>query len=121
MKLLLCAECLDIVKLIWRERGCVCGRSRGLLTEGGTAHFTGPALPLETSEHGLKSAVRDKKSAAPIRITLYVVSQDEVTASKERLSRLDTWVNAKRKRKGSTRKGCKNPKTSKPWASRRKR
>lgn len=115
MKLLLCTECLDIVKLLWRERRCSCGRSCGTVAENGTGHFTGPALPLEAPDVGIKSAITQKPSPnCPTRICFYIVPADEVALDPE-----DRWVNKKKRRYKVAAKKKRLPKHAKPYARRR--
>lgn len=90
MQLLLCTQCRDILKLIWRARQCACGQCSGLIVERGekcVGHFTGPALPLETPDLGVQGAIRDghKPRGAAWRLVLHVVDpkavEDEVLPS----------------------------------------
>ena len=83
MHLLLCTECRDILKLIWRARCCACGLSSGLIVERGerqVGHFTGPALPLEAADLSVKAVLHNPHhpNGSPVRLVLRVVDPEAV-------------------------------------------
>lgn len=102
MKLILCSRCRDILKLIFRPRTCACGKSSGYCDEHGTAHFAGPANPIEISDLSIKSALDElpNGNGTPSRLIAWMVPQQEVARKfTER-----TWHVAKKKRKGKSRR-----------------
>lgn len=116
MQLLLCSECRDVFKLVCLERSCFCGRVIGLRTEYGVAHFTGPAIPMEIPDVGLKSALSQEPptNGNRVRMNLYLISPDEVSDGDDR------W--RKKHRKYKPRKKKRNmPAHAKPWRRKKKR
>lgn len=57
MKLLFCTICHDVLRLTRAERACVCGRCRGLYTDGTNAEVWGPNLVLGFSNWSFAEAI----------------------------------------------------------------
>lgn len=57
MKLIVCLECSDIVKLrkVWRT--CHCGRSRGVYKNEKDATVSGPCVPLGILNRSFRTAI----------------------------------------------------------------
>jgi len=102
VRLILCSECHDTLKLIFRPRTCSCGKSSGYCDEHGVAHFAGPGIPMEISEHSLKSALaRPSNNGTPTRLIAWLVPPTEI--EKPFLER--QWHgNVKKKAKGKSRR-----------------
>lgn len=75
MKLLLCKECQDIVRLIDTRRVCKCGKVGGKYTDGLNAIYFGDmAVPLGLSNGTLVNAVRKRpESGMGENFTAFVV------------------------------------------------
>lgn len=79
MKLLLCSQCLDALKLIFRPRTCCCGKSSGYCDEHGIAHFAGPAAPMEIADTSLKSALnKPNTNGTQTRVIAWLVASNEI-------------------------------------------
>ena len=60
MKLILCVECHDVVRLIREERECLCGKSGGrYLEDFMSAEYWGEAVPIGFDNRILSEAVED--------------------------------------------------------------
>lgn len=57
MKLILCTECTDIVRLIQEKRTCRCGLSSGEYTDRLNAVYEGPCIPLGINNQSLVRAI----------------------------------------------------------------
>lgn len=65
MKLILCPECNDVVKLHTEARACRCGASVGrYMKDGMHASFQGKAVPLAIDNESLSRAVRSYNGCA---------------------------------------------------------
>ena len=102
MRLILCPQCRDTLKLIFRPRTCACGKSSGYCDEHGVAHFAGPAIPMEISDHSLKSGLaHPSTNGSPTRVIAWLVPSTEI--EKPYLER--QWHgNAPKRRKGKSRR-----------------
>lgn len=58
MKLLLCPECNDIIRLIKVPRKCRCGKTSGAYIGNIKAYYTGKGVPIGISNESLSYAVR---------------------------------------------------------------
>jgi len=58
MKLLLCPECQDVVRLFNDWRTCRCGRVRGRYVNDRLAEYAGPAVPLGFHNGSLLEAMQ---------------------------------------------------------------
>ncbi len=119
MQLLLCTECRDVLKLIWRARSCACGLSSGLIVERGerqVGHFTGPALPLEAADLSVKSVLHrpHNPNGSPVRLVLHVVDPKSVDSDVPASMR-----GGVRYRPRKTKRHL--PKSAKPFAQKRRR
>ena len=76
MKLILCPECQDVVKLIMEEtRSCKCGRSSGKYLDPLYAEISGKAIPLGFDNGMLRNAVVNRRKAGKgVRFDAFVIS-----------------------------------------------
>ena len=76
MKLILCPECHDVVKLIQEEtRSCKCGKSSGKYRDELNAEISGKAIPLGFDNSELRKAVLNRrKTGRGIRFAAFVIS-----------------------------------------------
>ena len=59
MKLILCLDCLDVVRLIQgKRRSCECGGCSGLYVDDLNAEIEGPCVPIGMANGSLASAIR---------------------------------------------------------------
>jgi len=61
MKLLLCLECEDIVKLTINKKKCACGKSWGQYLDCKNAEYYGPCLPIGFDNTSFSVALKARK------------------------------------------------------------
>lgn len=59
MKLIMCRECHDVIKLIHEERACRCGKSSGKYINRIVVEIQGPCVPIGIDNHSMTSAIQE--------------------------------------------------------------
>lgn len=85
MKLLLCKNCQDIVRLYDFQRYCKCGNTGGRYLDHKKAVYSGEfAVPLGINNHSMLAAVMDQlDSGTGIEFTAFVISKNDKNFERE--------------------------------------
>lgn len=67
MKLILCKECEDVIKLQYEMRFCKCKKSYGKYVKDAYAEYAGPCVPLGLQNLSLATAIRNQPLFSPGR------------------------------------------------------
>ena len=88
MKLILCTDCQDIVKLDCEERKCKCGNSGGKYLDGGLyAKVWGNCIPLGIDNNSLKDGIQYVSNARDYwSIEAFLINEDKCNTI-ERISK----------------------------------
>lgn len=77
MKLILCYECEDVVRLVSTMRACSCGRASGRYVDDLNAEISGTAIPLSFANRSLAEACLARPdSGLGSRFEAFVIPRD---------------------------------------------
>ena len=76
MKLIFCSKCHDIVKLGFKHRACLCGKSWGMYKDRLNAIVGGDAVPLGILNSDFAEAIRQRPEFGDgARFTAFVIPE----------------------------------------------
>ena len=83
MKLFICKECDDVVKMVGPKRECMCGKSGGYLLDGNLkAAYWGSAIPIGFSNASLDNAINNRpRSGQGCQFTAFIIPHSCPTAT----------------------------------------
>lgn len=77
MKLFICLECQDVVRLVAKKRKCQCGKCWGKYQDDIFAVYSGPAIPIGFDNSSLAQAIANQpEDGLGVRFSAFVIPKE---------------------------------------------